>query len=101
MKRKRDYFSIYLSPGLVLVFVSVFISTISGGEIKENSGVKYGSGDKGVTLSAGESFSVDLNSKDLENLNFKMDMSPALQIRDFKDIIKIDIVQNEKVSSFR
>ena len=95
MKRKREVTCVYFSPGPVLVFLSIFISTINGGEIKVNSGVKYDSGDKGVTVSAGGSLSVNLNSKDVN-----MDMSSVLQICDFKDRIRIDIVQNRKVSLF-
>ena len=95
MKRKREVTCVYLSPGPVLVFLSIFISTINGGEIKVNSGVKYDSGDKGVTVSAGGSLSVNLNSKDVN-----MDMSWVLQTCDFKDRIRIDIVQNKRVSLF-
>ena len=84
------------------MFVSVFIGTISGGEIKENSGVKYDSGNKGVIVSEGESSEVNLNSKDAENLNFNMDtdyvVNSALQIWDFKDTVTFDVIQNKKVS---
>lgn len=102
MIHKRGYFSNCLLPGVILLFVSRFIGTISGGNIKENSGVKYDSSNKGVILSTDESVDVTFDSKDAENLNFNMDTASAvisdLKLWDFKDTITLDVIQNEKVS---
>ena len=104
MRRKRVYFSICLSPGVIWLFVSLFIDAINTTEIKENSGVNYDSSNKGVMLSTDESHDVNFNSKDAENLNFSMDTDSVvisdLKLWDFKDTVTFDVIQNEKVSLF-
>ena len=102
MRRKRVYLSISLSPGVIWLFVSLFIGAINADEIKENSGVNYDSSNKGVTVYTGGFYDLNLNSRDAENLNFNMDSDRVviseLKLWDFKDTVTFDVIQNEKVS---
>ena len=102
MRRKCGCCGVCLSPGVIWLFVSLFIGAIKSAEIKENSGVNYGGSNKGVTVSTGGSYNLNLNSRDAENLKFNMDSDSVviseLKLSDFKDTVTFDVIQNEKVS---
>ena len=102
MRRKCGCCGVCLSPCVIWLFVSLFTGAIKSAEIKENSGVNYEGSNKGVTVSTGGSYNLNLNSRDAENLKFNMDSDSVviseLKLSDFKDTVTFDVIQNEKVS---